>query len=287
MNKKLILTLLVALCYVTSWAGENRFFRAKTEEQLVYNVYFHIGFIWAKAGDGTLSMYREMDFEGHRRLHCQLAAKSLSVVEHIMRVRDTLDCYFTPEYLLTEFSKRTHEGKYNSVETNVYDHSFKDGTVTSREKISSPYTTKKTPADVAQTTGNIHRWRQKGSEPADQADTVHVVSEPAYDMLSLFYVMRKIDYSKMKKGDKLTYTCFAGLKNEPINVEFVGEEDIQLRNGRKAKTYAVNMRFATKGQDSTPVQVWFERNEAQLPLRVVIGLSRIGSVQCEIQEGAE
>lgn len=285
--KRYLLILIVAFCYITTWGGENRFFRAKTEEQLVYNVYFHVGFIWAKAGDGTLTMYREMDFEGHRRTHCQLAAKSLSVVEHIMRVRDTLDCYFSPEFLLTEFSKRTHEGKYNCIETNIYSHTFSDGTETSFEKISSPYTSRKTPGDVAKTTGKVHRWRQKGNEPVELSDTVHVVPEAAYDMLSLFYVMRRLDYSSMQKGDKLTFPCFAGLKNEPINVEFVGEEDIELRNGRKAKTFAVNMRFATKGQDSTPVQVWFERNETQLPLRVVIGLNRIGSVQCEIQEGTE
>lgn len=284
--KKILLTFLM-LATMASYAAENRFFKAKTTEQLVYNVYFHVGFIWAKAGDGTLTVNKEMDFQGHRRTHCQLAAKSLSVVEHIMRVRDTLDCYFTNDYLLTEFSKRTHEGKYNCIETNIYDHTFKDGTRTSHEEIFSPYISGKKPEDVAKTTGHVHRWRQKGEDPVEVADTTHHVSNAAYDMLSLFYVMRRLDYKTMKKGETLTFPCFAGLKNEPINIEFVGEENIELRSGRKAETYLVNMRFATKGQDSTPVQVWFERNESQLPLRVVIGLNRIGSVQCEIQEGEE
>lgn len=241
-------------------------------ESLTYDVYFHLGFIWAKAGRGTLSLYNETLPDGSLQKHGELAAKSLNVVEHIMKVRDTLDTYMNEELLPVEFSKKTHEGKYNSVETNIYNNTWKNPSAAKDAK------------NVASSKIKIHRWLQKGKEAATTSDTIHTVNEPAYDMLSLFYVIRDFDYSTLKKGTKMKFACFSGLKKDWINVEYKGVEDIELRNGKHHSSHLVYLTFATKGQESTPLKVWLSQTEDHRPLKVIIGLKRIGSVQCEIVE---
>ena len=249
--------------------------RAKTqhiEESVSYDVYYHLGFIWAKAGQGTLSFFKETEADGTERLHGQLAAKSHSVVEHIMKVRDTLDTWMNTDYVPREFIKKTHEGKYNSIEHNIYSTTWKDKNASL------------TPANVKSSTVKVHRWRKKGNEAATDHDTIHTVKEPAYDMLSLFYVMRKLDFSKMKKGESRKYATFTGLKKNWFKVDFIGKETISLRNGKKHETYCALLSVATKDQKSTPIKAWLTTTADHRPLKVIIDLQRIGSIQAEIVE---
>lgn len=249
--------------------------RAKSREKvetLKYDVYFHMGFIWAKAGEGTLSMSKETETDGTQRLHGQLAAKSHSIVEHIMKVRDTLDTWMNVNYVPREFTKNTHEGKYNCLERNLYQIVWKDKDAAL------------TPANVKSTSVKVHRWRQKGSDAPSQADTLHHVSEPAYDMLSVFYVMRNMDFAHMKKGETKRFALFPGLKKNWSKVEYCGQEKITLRNGKKYDAYQVLITFSTKDDDSQPLKAWISKTPDHRPLMVTIGLSRIGSVQCELVE---
>lgn len=241
-------------------------------ENLSYDVYFHLGFIWAKAGRGNLTYYNEVLQDGTQLKHGQLAAQSLNVVEHIMKVRDTLDTWMNNQMVPSEFIKKTHEGKYNCVEHNIFTPKWKNTAATLDSK------------NVASSEVKVHRWLQKGKEKASTKDTLHVVKEPAYDMLSLFYVVRGMDFSSMKKNAKMKYACFSGLKKDWINVEYKGVENIELRNGKHFSAYLVYLTFATKGQESTPLKVWLAQTPDHRPLKVIIGLKRIGSVQCEIVE---
>lgn len=244
----------------------------KQTEKLTYDVYFHLGFIWAKAGQGDLSFYEETLADGTQMKHGQLAAKSLNVVEHIMKVRDTLDCWMNNQLIPSEFIKRTHEGKYNSIEHNTYQPKWKNSSAVLDSK------------NVASTNVKIHRWLKKGKEAAATRDTTFTVNEPAYDMLSLFYIARSLDYNTIKKGTKLKYACFSGLKKDWINVEYKGVEQIELRSGKHHTAHLVLLTFATKGQESTPLKVWLSQTPEHRPLKVIIGLKRIGSVQAEVVE---
>ncbi len=246
--------------------------KQETTENLTYDVYFHLGFIWAKAGRGNLTYYNEVLQDGTQLKHGQLAAKSLNVVEHIMKVRDTLDTWMNNQMIPVEFVKKTHEGKYNCIEHNIFSPKWKNSAATLDAK------------NVASSEIKVHRWLKKGKESPTTDDTLHVVNEPAYDMLSLFYVVRGMDYTTLKPGAKMKYACFSGLKKDWINVEYKGVENIELRNEKKFSAHLVYLTFATKGQESTPLKVWLAKTPDHRPLKVIIGLKRIGSVQCEIVE---
>lgn len=243
-----------------------------TTETLAYNIYFHLGFIWAKAGYGELSYFKENTRDGQTQFHGQLAAKTLSVVEHIMKVRDTLDCWFNADMVPLEFRKGTHEGSYNSVAHYAYTpylHNKEAGS-----KISNIDSTKVL----------VNRWIKKGKDPSQSESHVFSNKGVAYDMLSVFYSIRRLDFSKMKKGKTLRYVCYDGVKSQIIKVEFQGEEECELRSDKKYKSYLVHLTFDTKGQNATPLKVWLSKTPDHRPIKAVIALKRIGSVQCEIEE---
>lgn len=273
--KRIFVYILILVCVVGqsfSLTATPKPSKQEKTEQLTYDVYFHLGFIWAKAGRGNLTYYNEVLPDGQKLKHGQLAAKSLNVVEHIMKVRDTLDTWMNDNMVPLEFVKKTHEGKYNCVEHNNFIPKWKDKSAALG------------PKNVASSEIKIHRWLQKGKEGPVTTDTLHTVNEPAYDMLSLFYVVRDLDFTTLKKNTKMKYACFSGLKKDWINVEYKGIENIELRNGKHHTAHLVYLTFATKGQESTPLKVWLSQSSEHRPLKVIIGLKRIGSVQCEIVE---
>lgn len=240
-------------------------------EKLKYNIYFHMGFIWATAGYGELSFKRETR-NGQTRYRGQLAAKSLSIVEHIMKVRDTLDCWFNTEMVPTEFRKGTHEGNYNAIAHNIYSPYWHDKSAAS------------TPDNVDSTYVTISRWHKKGKDPSKTERPTFTNKGVAYDMLSVFYSVRSLDYSKMAKGKKMHFVCYDGIKRQTIIVEYCGTEKCELRDGKKHDAYLIHLTFDTKGQEATPLKVWLSKTSDHHPIKAVIALKRIGSVQCEITE---
>lgn len=268
--KKLLYILLLALASTLS-AKANPAVSIPKGEKLSYNIYFHMGFIWAKAGYGELA-FNEVNRNGQRQLHGQLAAKSLNVVEHIMKVRDTLDCWFNTEMVPTEFRKGTHEGSYNAIAHHTYNTCWHNKSAAN------------TPENVDSTQVTIDRWRKKGKDTPSREKVDFTNKGTAYDMLSVFYSIRNLDYEKMPKGKKMQFVCYDGMKCQTINVEYQGAERCKLRNDKQYDSYLIYLTFDTKGQDATPLKVWVSKTPGHHPIKAVIALKRIGSVQCEITE---
>jgi hypothetical protein len=242
--------------------------QARTHESLTYDVYYHWGIIWKKAGQGTLSLEEVKGTDGTPQLRGRLAARSLSIVETIMKVRDTLECHLTPDYLPLSYVKRTHEGNYEAVERNTYHPQLKSSLQTYA------------PENVAQTRVDIKRWRsKKGSDEAH-----HTISGAAYDMLSIFYVLRRLDFAHMTAGTQREYAIFSGVKSTPMYLEYRGVESCKLRSGKTYQTYRLELYFKSKDSDHTPLQVWLSTDASQKPLKVIIQLSRIGAIQGEWAE---
>ena len=224
------------------------------------------------AAFGKLSFTKETDKNGQTVYHSKLAGKSLSIVEHIMRVRDTLDCYFNEDMVPLRFRKGTHEGSYNALANYYYRHHWHNKSAAKRLN------------NIDSTSVVLKRWRKKGKEDAVNRE-VHFTNEgPAYDMLSVFYSVRHLDYEHMKKGKRMKFVCYDGITQQIINVDYCGVEKCEMRNGKTHKAFLIDLNFATKGQDSTPLKVWLSTTPDHRPLKAIIGLKRIGSIRCEIQE---
>ena len=249
--------------------------KAKTSRQtesLKYNAYWHWGFIWKLAGSGVLNLWEETLADGSQRWHGQLCGRSLSIVETIMKVRDTLDCYYTPQLVPLEYCKKTNEGSYRAIERNYY-HSYVDGKIC--KSVSEADRT-----DIDSTVVDVYRWRSKKGNDRRRLSNEGV----GFDMLSIFYELRNIDFDSMKKGERRQYYITAGVKNQRMNITYKGRQTCTMKSGKKYPAYAVELTFASKDSDSTPVQAWLSTDPDHRPLSVVITLKRIGAVQGELVE---
>lgn len=239
---------------------------SKKVESLTYEAYWHWGFIWKKAGSGILNLWEETTLDNNTRMHGQLCGRSLSIVESIMQVRDTLDTWYTPSLVPIEYCKKTNEGSYKAIERNFYK-SFTNGKELKPENVDS-------------TLIDIYRWRIKKGNDRKR----HSIDAVGYDMLSIFYVIRDLDYSKMKPGEKLQFRVHAGIKAQWLYVNYIGKGKCTLKNGKQYDSEEIELTFASKDSDSTPVHVWLAATPDHRPLSVIIQLKRIGSVQGEIVE---
>lgn len=260
-----LIALAFMLCDMNAYAVTKAKTSQKTET-LEYDVFYHWGIIWKKAGRGELNLYEETTADNSKRVHGQLTGKTLSFIEHIMAVRDTLDCWYSPDYVPIEFCKKTNEGSYKAIERNYYTSVLKE-----KEK-------GLVPDNVATTKVDIKRWRNKKGNDNKQFS----ISEPAYDMLSVFYKVRSLDFSTMKPGTKLTFTVFSGIKMQQMNVKFVEKTTCKLRSGKTYPAYKVELAINTKGEDGAPLHVWLSTDNSHHPISVIINLKRIGAIQCEI-----
>lgn len=240
----------------------------KTQEALKYDVYYHWGIIWKKAGSGILTLDSLYSPQGEPQLRAQLAGRSLSIVEAIMRVRDTLESRMNIDYVPFEYVKKTNEGSYFATEHNYYSYIFKNPT--------APLT----PSNVDSTIVDIRRWRYKKKD-----DHVRLsVAGPGYDMLSIFYVMRRLDFDKMAPGTRLQYPIFSGIKMTWMYVEYRGHTTCEMKSGKRYDSHRVELYFKSRDSDHTPLQVWLSTDPSHKPLKVIISLKRIGAIQGELVE---
>jgi len=238
----------------------------KTQESLEYDVYYHWGFIWKKAGSGILTLDSLTSEYGEPRLHARLAGRSLSIVEAIMKVRDTLESYMNVDYVPFEYVKKTNEGSYFATEYNYYSYISKNP--------QAPLT----PSNVDSTIVDIRRWRYKKKD-----DHVRLsVAGPGYDMLSIFYVIRRLNFNKMTPGTRFQYPIFSGIKMTWMYVEYRGHTTCEMKNGKRYDSHRLELYFKSRDSDHTPLQVWLSTDPTHKPLKVIIQLKRIGAIQGEL-----
>jgi len=266
---KKILPFIIACLMLCATAPASAIVKAKESKQvetLKYEAYWHWGIIWKLAGSGTLTLSEEEGIDGKERMHGQLCGRSLSIVEAIMKVRDTLDCWYTPNMIPIEYCKKTNEGSYQAIERNFYK------TFTNGKEL--------TPENVDSTQVDVYRWRVKKGNDRKH----HSIDAVGYDMLSVFYLVRDLDFDNMEKGTVQQFRVHAGIRAQWLNMTYRGRTTCTLKNGRKYDAYQVDLTFASKDSDNTPLKVWLATTPDHRPLSVIIDLKRIGSVQGEIVE---
>lgn len=247
-NIKLAFTFLLAI-FIGNLAYAANF----QNETLNYVISYKWGLIHKDAGEATLSL-RNVGSE----YRLTLTGKTKSWADNFYQVRDTLIGRVKKEGLKPlEYSKIAHEkGKY------------------SRDDIKYIYSGK-------EVTGKATRVRQTkdGSLKVTEKDLSG--SGPVFDMLSVFYYLRTINYSNLKAGETVECTIFSGTKVEKMTVKCVGEEEIKLRDKTRRHAYHIKFRFTTEGKkkSSDDIDTWISTDASHIPL-LVVGSLPVGQVKC-------
>lgn len=228
------------------------FAKGFTNENLHYVITYKWGLIHKDAGDATLSLRNN-----GTNYDLMLAAKTKPWADRFYQVRDTLlGSIRIKDMKALSYSKIAHEkGKYG------------------KDVITYSYSGNKA-------TGFCKRYkRNKDGKISESEKTLHA-NGPVYDMLSVFYYLRLINYDDLQKGRVIKATVFSGSKAETITIKSLGKEMIKLRDKTKRETYHIQFNFTTGGQkkSSDDIDTWISTNSQHIPLYLV-GQLPVGQVR--------
>lgn len=225
---------------------------SESTEKLNYVVTYKWGLIQKDAGDVEITKKPKGD--GYE---LKLIAKTRPWADRVYKVRDTL----------TSVTGKNHyqpdSYTYIAHEKNKY----------RRDNIKFTHS----PNGVK---GFSEKYREKKNGDIYQSSQTLEGDSPVYDMLSVYFFIRDINYHTLKAGDKINATIFSGDKVEQLTVRCEGKEMIKLRDKTEREAWHILFNFTMKGgkKSSDDINCWVSTDEAHIPL-LIVGNLPIGQVR--------
>lgn len=216
-------------------------------ETLNYEIVYHWGMIWKHAGDATLSLKKTSS--GY---NAQLTGKTRSWADKVYPVRDTLKCTMDAKLRPLRYEKLTHEKDYYA-----------------RDVVKFSY-------NYSHTSAHCTRYRKSGTTTIDLS-----AKAQAYDMLSVFYMLRNLDYNELSRNKNYTTIIFSGKEKEYLTINYKGVETIKMRDGSKLKAHRIAFIFTQEGgkKSSDNITAWMSTDDSRIPL-MLVGKLPVGEVKC-------
>lgn len=229
--------------------------RAEGVETLKYVVTYKWGLIQKDAGDATIT--RTPKGNGYE---LKLIAKTKPWADKIYKVRDTL-------ISITEKDKyRPLHYSYIAHEKNKYRH----------DEIKFIYEGNKVK-------GESQKYKEDKNGNITRTDAILEGDFPAYDMLSVYFFLRDIDYEHLKPGETIKATIFSGSKEELLTVKCEGKEIIKLQDKSEHEAWHILFNFTQKGgsKSSDDINCWVSTAHDHIPL-LIVGNLPIGQVRVNL-----
>lgn len=219
-----------------------------TNETLNYQVVYHWGIVWKHAADASLTTTKTANGYSSR-----LTGKTRSWADKIYPVRDTLKCTMGSNFRPIKYEKLTHEKSY-------YAHDIVQFTNSS-----------------ASTSAQCTRYRK--NKPTAKINLT--ANGIAYDMLSVFFMLRNIDFEKMKSNNTYSTWIFSGKEKEVLTIKYVGIEHIQLRDKSRHQAFHIKLKFTQDNgkKSSDDIDAYISTNAQRIPL-MVVGKLPVGEIKC-------
>ena len=221
--------------------------RTYTTETLNYQIVFQWGLVWKHAGDATLSIRRSGD-----QYQAMLTGRTRSWADKVYPVRDTLKCTMNSQFAPLRYEKLTHEKDYYA-----------------RDLLQFSY-------NYSHTNAKATRFRSSGNTTVDLSAKCQ-----AYDMLSVFYMLRNLDFASMTKGKAHTTVIFSGKEKEYLTIRYQGVEKVKMRDGSKRQAYHITFKFTQEAgkKSSDDLDAWLSTDAERVPL-LLVGKLPVGQVKC-------
>ena len=226
-------------------------------EKLFYDGYYNLAFLWLNAGYVTFSV-EETVKNREKLFKITTIGGSHKGYDKIFKIRDTIEVIVNPVTIEPiEYKQITYEGSYTA------EHYYKFDKTT--RKVNMRIRRDKAP------------WETK------------TIDWPpcSFDVLSMAYAARTIDFSKYKINDKIPMNLIVDGEHQALYIRYKGIEVIQNKDGKsyrclKFSPLLLEGTIFNKGEDMT---VWVTDDRVRVPILVEAKIL-IGSVKA-IFTGAE
>lgn len=206
----------------------------KSGEKLVFAGSYNMSGLMTQLAQVTMSTETVSTAKNsYLHLYCELS--TYSKWDSFFKIRDIYESYVNPINLKPSLYKRSiDEGGYTKKEKYV----FKGNTVNSTSKRKNKPETQKTVA----------------------------IGSSTQDVISLFYKVRTMDFSKFKEGQTVTLLIVFDEKQIPVTLKYMGKETISAGNLGKKECYKIAIGAKTdvfKGKDKN--LIWLTADAKKVP----------------------
>jgi hypothetical protein len=202
--RNLFLTALILLCFARTNAQcftKNSAFREG--EVLNYEVFYNWGFIWLNAAYVEFKV-KAGEFQNRPVYHLDAYGATYKSYDWIFKVRDHYQSYLDKEVLRPLwYSCKTYEGGYEADQKYYFNPEKNTATL----------------------------YTQNSDRPY-RKDTLNL-KPCTFDVLSLIYYARNIDFSGVKVGDSVPVVAILDTSAYNLYIRYLGKEVIELKDGRK------------------------------------------------------
>ncbi|MDR2145473.1 MAG: DUF3108 domain-containing protein [Tannerella sp.] len=209
-------------------------------EKVSYDLNFKWGLLMMRAGEATFTYNSNQSVPGATSRY-RLTFKSTKFFDGIFKMRDTLDCYFNDDYKLIYSRKGSDEGGYYLIDELWLNHG-----------------------------ANSTQVRSKRYTPtALKIDTIMTATGEVVDMLGGIFLLRGIDRTKLKSGDKFPITVAIG--RDLVKMTFIYQNQaIVERDNVKYNTryFKIDIYDEAFESSKTSAEVWVGDDDNFLPIKV-------------------
>lgn len=111
----------------------------------------------------------------------------------------------------------------------------------------------------------------------------HKVKENTMDVLSAFYYIRRIDFSKVKEGDVIKLLTFFSDEEFPLKLRFRGRETIETKWGNiRCLKFAPVVEPGRVFKTKDDMLIWYTDDANRIPIKVIFEL-KVGHLTVELR----
>lgn len=225
----------------------------KAGEKLQYDIFYFLAGFWVSAGEVEFSV-NSINNNHKNYLQYYATGKTLPKYDWFYKVRDVYEAVVDAENLLPlAFRREVNEGNTFIKEKYYFD-----------AKNKRSYTT-----------------RQMDDDEENVKDTVYY-SACSWDVLSIIYYARNIDFSKSKKGERIPIKIFLDNQEHQSFIEYLGKEELEFYGKNiLCHTFSPLLIEGTIFNSGKGMKVWVSTDGNMLPLLVETPIL-VGSIKAKL-----
>jgi len=235
------------ICDVTNYAF-------KEGEKIEMEVFYNFMFPWTKVGQATLTV-NETKYNGQNVFHIRGYGNTADSWSWFYRAEDTYESYVDPLTLKPMwFRCQVKEDNYSLDETYIFN--FKNNNAYSKRSYKKrPYV----------------------------YDTIKI-SPCTYDVVTIFYIARNLDYSQMKPNQLIPVNVFMDRKLNNIYFRYIGKENVKVKGigtirCLKFRSYVITGDAFKEGEH---LEIWVSDDQNRIPVRIDTPII-VGSVRAYLK----
>lgn len=176
----------------------------QTGENLTYDIYFKYGLLHKKAGNSTMTIAEEKH-KNQDVYKMTMIANSTGLAKKIFTLSDTISCYMNKDLHPLSYTKYAYEGSDFTQE--YIDYSYSSDEISIHTKL---------------TRNNVLRY-----------DTIITSDQCLYDMMTIIYYARVLDYSQMKEGEAKDCLFVSGRDKLDLKIKYEGKSKIKANDSNE------------------------------------------------------